>query len=65
MGLDKLKRGLLIQFKRYVDQLTGSSGSNDLMRASLLVDRKRKKQFDSVRTASFVAEGDLPVNADR
>ena len=26
MGLDKLKRGLLIQFKRYVDQLTGSSG---------------------------------------
>ena len=26
MGLDKLKRGYLIQFKRYVDQLTGSSG---------------------------------------
>lgn len=28
MGLDRLKRGLLIQFKRYVDQLTGSSGSH-------------------------------------
>lgn len=26
MGLDRLKRGLLIQFKCYVDQLTGSSG---------------------------------------
>jgi len=35
------------------------------MCASLLVDRKRKKQFDSVRTASFVAEEDFPVNADR
>jgi len=35
------------------------------MRASLLVDRKRKKQFDSVRTASFVDEEDSPVNADR
>lgn len=26
MGLGRLKHGLLIQFKRYVDQLTGSSG---------------------------------------
>lgn len=26
MGLNRLKRGYLIQFKRYVDQLTGSSG---------------------------------------
>lgn len=26
MGLSRLKHGLLIQFKRYVDQLTGSLG---------------------------------------
>lgn len=26
MGLNRLNRGYLIQFKRYVDQLTGSSG---------------------------------------
>lgn len=31
MGLNRLKRGYLIQFKRYVDQLTGSSGYNDLL----------------------------------
>ena len=29
MGLGRLKHGLLIQFKRYVDQLTGSSESTD------------------------------------
>ena len=29
MGLNRLKRGYLIQFKRYVDQLTGSSGKKD------------------------------------
>ena len=36
MGLDKLKRGLLIQFKRYVDQLTGSSGFVRRLTASSL-----------------------------
>jgi hypothetical protein len=54
-----------LRLRRLKKLETGACISNDLMRASLLVDRKRKKQFDSVRTASFVAEEDLPVNADR
>lgn len=42
MGLDGPKRDLLIQFKRYVDQLTGSSGRHLFSLAALF----ESAQFD-------------------
>ena len=39
MGLNRLKRGYLIQFKRYVDQLTGSSGFGAVFREAVFCIR--------------------------
>ena len=43
MGLDRLKHGSLIQFKRDVDQLTGSSGSSCRKAAFLLLRNRQRK----------------------
>ena len=61
MGLNRLKRGYLIQFKRYVDQLTGSSGGISKISVLFSVPVCRKPMLLRKSTlAGFACTIDVP-----
>ena len=61
MGLGRLKHGLLIQFKRYVDQLTGSSGF--IFKASAIFERNQERTLDKIKTILFISFNSTNIHA--
>ena len=60
MGLNRLKRGYLIQFKRYVDQLTGSSGRDFRESPGLFADLNKRLDVSTVFGAHVLSHRCAP-----